>query len=76
MKNYCDLFLNSDFLLLADVFEKKKKNRNGCLENYGLFPSRSLSAPASSWDAVLVMTKVKLDLFSDVGMSLFIKKGM
>ena len=74
MKNYCDLFLNSDFLLLADVFEKK--NRNRCLENYGLFPSRSLSAPASSWDAVLIMTKVKLDLFPDVGMSLFIEKGM
>ena len=36
MKNYHDLFLKCDGLLLADVFEKF---RNNSLKNYGLCPS-------------------------------------
>ena len=37
MKNYHNLFLKCDVLLLADLFEKFKiVNRNGNLQNYGL----------------------------------------
>ena len=39
MKNYHDLYLKYDLLLLADVFEK---NRNRCLEYYGLCLSHYL----------------------------------
>ena len=56
MKDYHDLHLKCDVLLLADVFEKF---RNNSLKNYGLCPSHYLSAPLLSWDAMLNMTKVE-----------------
>ena len=45
MKDYHDLYLKCDVLLLADVFEKF---RNNSLKIYGLRPSLYLSAPALS----------------------------
>ena len=71
MKNYHDLYLKCDILLLVDVFEKFK---NRCLENYGLWPSNYLSVLDLSWDAMFSMTKVELDIISDVEMHLFLKK--
>ena len=53
-----------------------EKFRNKSLENYGLCCSDYLSAPAFSWDAILSMMKVKLDLISDVEMYLFFEKGI
>ena len=50
VKNYHNLYLKRDTLLLADVFEKF---RNNCLKNYGLCPSHYLSWPALSWDVML-----------------------
>ena len=73
MKNYHDLYLKCDVLLLADIFEKF---RNNSLKNYGLCPSHYVSAPAMSWDAMLNMTKIKLDLISDPDMYIFSGKGM
>ena len=34
------------------------------------------SSPGLSWDAMLKMTRIKLELISDVDMHLFIEKGM
>ena len=73
MKNYHDLYLKCDVLFLADVFEKF---RNNSLRNYGLCPSHYLSAPALSWDPVLNMIKIKLELISDPDMYIFFEKGM
>ena len=42
MKDYHDLYLKCDVLLLADVFEKF---RNNILKNYRLCPSNYLSTP-------------------------------
>ena len=39
-------------------------------------PSYYLSAPALSWDVMFSMTKVELDLISDVDRCLFFNKGM
>ena len=61
MKDYHDLYLRCDIFLLADVFEKF---RNDSLKNYGLCLSYYLSAPALSWDAMLNMTKVELELIT------------
>ena len=47
---YHDLFLKSDVLLLADVFQKFVKT---CLNYYGLDPCHYFSAPRLSWDAML-----------------------
>ena len=54
---YHDLCVQSDTLLLADVFENF---RNMCLEIYEL--AKFLSAPRLAWQAAL--KKVKLDLFN------------
>ena len=53
------------------MFFKKFKNS---IKNYGLCPSHYLSAPALSWDAMLLMPKVKLELISDP--DFFFEKGM
>ena len=72
MKDYHDLYLKCDVLLLADVFEKF---RNSSLKIYGLFPSHYFSASALSWDAMLNMTKVALELIPDRDMQIFFEKG-
>ena len=71
MKDYHDLYLKCDVLVLADVFEKF---RNNSLKNYGLCPSHYLSALAFSWDAMLNMTKVKLEIFTDPEMYISYEK--
>ena len=54
--------LKCDILLLTNLFEKFINNN---LDNYGLCPSRYLSAQALSWVAMLNMTKVELELITD-----------
>ena len=67
------MYFKSDALLLADVFEKFKNNS---LKNYELCPSHYLSAQALNWDAMLNITKVKLELILDHDMYLFFEKFM
>ena len=69
MKDYHDLYLKRDSLLLANAFGKF---RNSSLKNYGLCPSHYLSTPALSWDAMLIMTKVELELISDADIIIYI----
>ena len=73
MGQYHDLYLKSDVLLLADVFENFRKQY---LDTFGLDPAHYVSLPSSSWDAMLKMTGVRLDLLSDVEMLNFFEKGM
>ena len=54
MKDYHDLYLKCDTLLLANLF---KKFRSSSLKNYGFSRSHYLSVPALSWDAMLNTTK-------------------
>ena len=73
MVDYHDLYLKTDVLLLADVFEKFI---NTCLDYYRLDPCHCFSISGLSWDAILKMTGIELDLISDIDMHLFIEKGM
>ena len=73
MGDYHDLYLKTDVLLLADVFEKFV---SACLDYYGLDPCHYFSSPRLSWDAMLKMSKIELDLISDNDMHLFVEKGM
>ena len=73
MGEYHDLYLKSDILLLADVFENFRKT---CLEYYKLDPCHYFTSPGLSWDAMLKMTKIKLELMVDIDMFQFIEKGM
>ena len=73
MGEYHDLYLKSDILLLADVFENFRKT---CLEYYKLDPCHYFTSPGLSWDAMLKMTNIKLELMIDIDMFQFIEKGM
>ena len=70
---YHDLYVKSDTLLLADVFENF---RNMCLDIYGLDPVYFVSAPGLAWQACLKKTGVKLELITDYDMILMIEKGI
>ena len=69
---YHDLYLKSDVLLLADVFEEF---RNICLKNYSLDPAWYYTSPGLSWDALLKHLRVKLELLTDPDMLLVFEKG-
>lgn len=70
---YSDLYLKTDILLLADIFENF---RSTCIQIYGLDPAHYYTAPGFSWDAMLRHTKVKIELFTDIDMLLFTERGM
>ena len=72
MKDYHDLYLELDVLLLADVFENF---REVCLDNYKLDPAWYLTAPGLSWDAMLRVTGIKLELLTDSDMLMMVENG-
>ena len=71
--DYHDLYMRSDMLLLADVFENC---RNACLSNYELDPAHFVSLPGLAWQACLKKTEVELELLTDYGMLLMIEEGI
>ena len=73
MGEYHDLYLGSDVLLLTDVFENFRKT---CMQYYKLDPCHYFTSPGLSWDAMLKMTNIKLELMTDIDMYQFIEKGM
>ena len=58
---YHDLYVQSNTLLLADVFENF---RNTCLKVYELDPAHFLSLPGLAWQACLKKNKYKIRLFN------------
>ena len=72
MKDYHDLYLELDVLLLTDVFENF---REICLKNYKLDPAWYLTAPGLSWDAMLKVTGIELELLTDPDMLMMLEKG-
>ena len=70
---YDDLYVQTDTLLLADVFQKF---RDTCIETYGLDHSHFLSASGLAWQACLKKTNINLELLTDVDMSLMIEAGI
>ena len=63
----------TDVVLLADVFESF---RNICIKNYELDPAHYYTAPGLAWDAALKITKVELELLTDIDMLLMVEKGI
>ena len=70
---YHDLYLQSDTLLFADVFENFI---NMCIKVSELDPAHFLSAPGLAWQACLKKTDVKLELLTDFDMLLMVEKGI
>ena len=71
--DYHDLYLRTDVLLLADVFENFRKT---AMATYGLDPAHYLTLPGYSWDCLLKLTNVELELLTDSNMYLFVEKGL
>jgi len=72
-REYHDLYLKTDVLLLADVFENF---RNVCIKNYELDPAWYYTAPGLVWDACLKKTGVQFELLSDPDLLLMIEQGI
>ena len=73
MGDYHDLYLKTNVLLLADVFEKFI---NTCLDYYGLNPCHYFSSPGLSWDTMLKMTGIELDLIQTLICTYLLKKEL
>ena len=71
--DYHNLYVATDTVLLAEVFENFRKV---CQERYGVDPAHYYSAPGLSWDALLKKTGVELELLTDLDMHLMIERGM
>ena len=68
-----DLYVRSDTLLLADIFENF---RQSCLQNYELDPANFVSLPGLAWQACLKKTNVELELLTDYDMLLMVEEGI
>ena len=70
---YHDLYVQSDTLLLADVFENF---RDMCLKEYELDPANFLSLPGLAWQACLKKTNIELEPLTDYDMLLMVEEGI
>ena len=73
LEDYHNLYNRADVLLLADVFENF---RDICIKNYNLDPAHYYTAPGLAWDAALKVTRVELELLSDIDILLMVEKGI
>ena len=73
LEDYHNLYNQVDVLLLVDVFENF---RDICIKNYNLDPAHYYTAQGLAWDAALKVTKVELELLSDMDMLLMVEKGI
>lgn len=72
---YSDLYLKTDVCILADIFEKF---RNECLDQalYGLDPVHYYTSPGLAWDAMLKITKIEIELLTELDKINFFKRGI
>ena len=73
IRDYHDLYLKSDVLLLADVFEKF---RTTCMKHYKLDPAYYYTSPGLAWDACLKLTGQNLELLTDYDMLMMFERGI
>lgn len=70
---YSDLYLLTDVMLLADVFENL---RDMCLREYSLFPAYYITLPSFTRDVMLKITGMVLDTIQECNMFLFFENGI
>ena len=73
MRDYHDLYLKTDVILLADVFENFRKV---CKHNYNLDPAWYFTSPGLALDAMLKLTEVELELITDPNIYLMVENGI
>ena len=69
--HYHDLYVQSDTLLLADVFENF---RNICMKVYELDPAHFLSGPGLAWQACLKKAELELELITDADILVMVEE--
>ena len=62
-------------IILKKMYYCKQMFIDTSLKSYELDPCHYFSGPGLSWDAMLKMTDVKLEIISDIDQYLFIEKG-
>ena len=73
MADYHNIYLQLDVLFLEDFFEKF---RTTCLEYYSLDPVHYYTTPGLAWDAALRMSRVDLQLITDIDMYHFVENSI
>ena len=73
IRDYHNLYLKSDVLLLADVFENFRAT---CLRHYNLDPAHYYTSPGLAWDTCLKETGQKLQLLHDYDMLMMFERGI
>ena len=73
MRQYHDLYLTLDVLLLADLFENFRRMS---LNYYELDPCHYYTLPGLSFDACFKMTKIELELICDPEQFLFVENSI
>ena len=71
--DYHDLYLRTDVVLLANMFEAF---RDTCLKHYKLDPAHFYTSPGLAWRACLKCTGIKLELLTDPDMLLMFERGI
>jgi hypothetical protein len=72
-KDYHNLHLISDVLLLSDVWSNFV---NTCYNTYNIDCNYYLTAPSLSWDAFLKYSNCEIQLLTDYDMHLFMEQGI
>ena len=73
LRDYHDLYLRTDVVLLANVYEAF---RDTCLKHYKLDPANFYTSPGLAWKACLKCTGIKLELLTDPDMLLMFEQGI
>ena len=73
MMDYVGVYLWTDVVLLAEVFENFRRS---CHSQYGLDPLHYISTPQLAFDAALFVTRVGLELMTDIDQILFVREGI
>ena len=71
--DYHDLYLRTDVVLLANVYEAF---RDTCLKHYKLDPVHFCTSPGLAWKACLKCTGIKLELLTNPDMLLMFEQGI
>ena len=73
LEDYHDLYVQSDTLLLADVFNNF---RDMCFKEYELDPAHFLSLPGLAWQACLKKANIEFELLTHYDMLLMVEEGI
>ena len=73
IKTLGEYHVQADNAQLSDVFESF---RSLCLKEYQLDPAYFVSTPSLAYEAMLKITKAKIELFTDIDMVLMTEKGI